>query len=79
MNTALEEWMSGTPISAPIPRSLYFLAAYATLSVGLFAAGNFMIQEKNTAILKQLQTAILASALLGFGAIFASNAAGVYV
>jgi hypothetical protein len=33
--------MSGTPITSPIPRSLYFLAAYITLSIGLFAAGSF--------------------------------------
>ncbi|KAG1458827.1 hypothetical protein G6F56_006302 [Rhizopus delemar] len=77
--TAIDEWMSGTPITAPIPRSLYFLAAYVTLSIGLFAAGTFMIQEKKTPVLKQLQSAILASTLLGFGAIFASNAAGVYL
>ncbi|CAO3684690.1 unnamed protein product [Rhizopus stolonifer] len=77
--TAIDEWMSGTPITAPIPRSLYFLAAYVTLSIGLFAAGTFMIQEKKTPVLKQLQSAILASVLMGFGAIFASNAAGVYL
>ena len=35
--------MSGTPITAPIPRSLYFLAAYITLSIGLFAAGSFVM------------------------------------
>lgn len=36
-------------------------------------------QGKNTPLIQQLQTAMLASILLGFGAIFASNAAGVYL
>ncbi|EIE80146.1 hypothetical protein G6F46_007693 [Rhizopus delemar] len=77
--TVIDEWMSGSPISAPIPRSLYFLAAYITLSIGLFAAGSFVIQEKKTPVIQQFQSAVIASALLGFGIIFASNAAGVYL
>ncbi|KAG0743626.1 hypothetical protein G6F57_003027 [Rhizopus arrhizus] len=77
--TIVDEWMSGTPITSPIPRSLYFLAAYITLSIGLFAAGSFAIQGKKTSVVQQLQIAIIASAFLGFGAIFASNAAGVYL
>ncbi|CEI90486.1 hypothetical protein G6F70_006921 [Rhizopus microsporus] len=77
--TAMDDWISGTPITAPIPRSLYFLAAYFSITIGLFAAGTFIIQEKKTPIIQQLQSAIIASVLLGFGAIFASNAAGVYL
>jgi hypothetical protein len=36
-------------------------------------------QGNKTPLLQQLQTATVASILLGFGTIFASNAAGVYL
>jgi hypothetical protein len=36
-------------------------------------------QGQKTPLLQQIQTALVASVLLGFGAIFASNAAGVYL
>ncbi|KAI8990866.1 hypothetical protein BDF20DRAFT_841253 [Mycotypha africana] len=77
--TAYNEWLSGTPVSAPIPTSLYPIATLVTVAAGLVTAGTFIIQGHKTPLLKQLQTAIISSILLGFGAIFASNAAGVYL
>ncbi|GAN01649.1 hypothetical protein MAM1_0010d01083 [Mucor ambiguus] len=77
--TALDDWMAGSPISAPIPTAAYPVVTLLTVSAGLLAAGTFIIQGNKTPLIQQLQTAIVASILLGFGAIFASNAAGVYL
>lgn len=77
--TVLDDWTAGTPIKATIPLSAYPIVTLVTVAAGLFTAGNFVIQSKNTPLVQQLQTAILASILLGFGAVFASNAAGVYL
>ncbi|CAO3615769.1 unnamed protein product [Mucor hiemalis] len=77
--TVLEDWTAGTPINATIPVGAYPIVTLLTVAAGLFTAGTFVIQGKNTPLIQQLQTAMLASILLGFGAIFASNAAGVYL
>ncbi|OBZ83143.1 hypothetical protein A0J61_08809 [Choanephora cucurbitarum] len=77
--TALDDWTTGTPISATIPTSVYPVVTLVTLSAGVFTAGNFIIQDKKTPVTQQLQTAMIASLLLGFGAIFAANAAGLYL
>ncbi|CEP14427.1 hypothetical protein [Parasitella parasitica] len=77
--TALEDWMAGSPISAPIPAVAYPVVTLVTISAGILAAGSFIIQGNKTPITQQLQSAVIASTLLGFGAIFASNAAGVYL
>ncbi|KAI7897875.1 uncharacterized protein BX663DRAFT_444199, partial [Cokeromyces recurvatus] len=74
-----DDWMTGTPIRAPLPTSVYPIAALLTISAGFLTAGLFIIQGNKTPLLQQLKTAALASLLLGFGAIFASNAAGVYL
>ncbi|KAG2200643.1 hypothetical protein INT47_005799 [Mucor saturninus] len=77
--TAHDEWMAGTPLGAPLPTSSYPLVTFLTIASGLFAAGQFVILDSKTPLLQQIKAALLASVLLGFGAIFASNAAGVYV
>ncbi|KAI8977974.1 hypothetical protein BDB01DRAFT_801533 [Pilobolus umbonatus] len=77
--TALEDWNQGVPVSTWIPVSTYSLFALFLLSSGLFTAGTFAIQSSKTPLSQQVQTALMASILLGFGTIFASNAAGVYV
>ncbi|KAG2214714.1 hypothetical protein INT46_000933 [Mucor plumbeus] len=77
--TALDDWMAGSPISAPIPTFAYPVVTLVTIAAGLLAAGTFIIQGNKTPLLQQLQTATVASILLGFGTIFASNAAGVYL
>lgn len=45
----------------------------------LYAHSCIYSQGNKTPLIQQLQTAVVASVLLGFGAIFASNAAGVYL
>ncbi|KAI9340734.1 hypothetical protein BD770DRAFT_476510 [Pilaira anomala] len=77
--TAYDEWMTATPISAPIPTSVYPMVTFITIAAGLFAAGRFAILDSKTALIQQIQAALLASVLLGFGSIFASNAAGLYL
>ncbi|ORY99897.1 hypothetical protein BCR43DRAFT_511053 [Syncephalastrum racemosum] len=77
--SAIELWQNATAIGAPVPPSLYPLLAYVSLSGGLLAAGVFVVQGKNTSVFQQFQTSILASLFLGFGAIFTTNAVGVYV
>ncbi|KAI9486981.1 MAG: hypothetical protein EXX96DRAFT_551404 [Benjaminiella poitrasii] len=77
--TSFDDWMAGTPIRAPIPTSTYSIVALLAISAGFFTAGSFIIQGNKTPLFQQLKTAVLASLLLGFGAIFASNAAGLYL
>ncbi|KAI8076674.1 uncharacterized protein B0P05DRAFT_545418 [Gilbertella persicaria] len=77
--TALDDWTAGTPIGALIPTSVYPAVTLLTVSTGVFAAGTFIIQGNKTPIVQQLQTAVVASVLLGVGTIFAANAAGLYL
>ncbi|KAI8887055.1 hypothetical protein K501DRAFT_212764 [Backusella circina FSU 941] len=77
--SALEEWLAGSPVSAPIPTVAFPVVTLLTVLSGLATAGTFIIQGQKTPLLQQIQTALVASFLLGFGAIFASNAAGVYL
>ncbi|KAG2226284.1 hypothetical protein INT45_005956 [Circinella minor] len=79
MSSALSDWKTATPFSAPIPPSVLPFLALFLLSAGLLYGGIFVVQGKNTSLFKQLSTSILASLFLGFGAIFTSVAVGVYV
>ncbi|KAI9004860.1 hypothetical protein CLU79DRAFT_782249 [Phycomyces nitens] len=77
--SGLEEWMNSAPVTAPVPPMLYPLLAYISLSGGLLATGMFVVQEKNTAIEKQVQTSVVAAFFLGLGTIFTSISVGIYV
>ncbi|KAI9254965.1 hypothetical protein EDC94DRAFT_617906 [Helicostylum pulchrum] len=77
--TTFDDWMTATPISAPIPTSVYPLVTLVTIATGLFAAGRFAILDNKTNLAQQIKAALFASVLLGFGSIFASNAAGLYL
>ncbi|KAI8148316.1 hypothetical protein BJV82DRAFT_663696 [Fennellomyces sp. T-0311] len=79
MSSALSDWNVATPVSAPIPPSVLPFLATALLGAGLLYGGIFVVQGKNTSLFKQLQTSIVASLFLGFGAIFTSVSVGVYV
>ncbi|KAI8370543.1 uncharacterized protein BYT42DRAFT_582794 [Radiomyces spectabilis] len=77
--TVQEDWIGATPLKAPIMPALYPLLAYICISSGLLISGIFAVQSKNTSLAKQLQTSLLASMFLGFGAIFTSISVGIYV
>ncbi|CAO3622773.1 unnamed protein product [Cunninghamella echinulata] len=79
MSAALEAWSNGVPFSTPIPVIIYPIIAYFCITGGLTATGMFVVQGKNTVLLQQIQTAFLASLLLGFGSIFTSIAIGIYL
>ncbi|KAG2179394.1 hypothetical protein INT44_006240 [Umbelopsis vinacea] len=77
--SALDLWKEGSPVSAPMPPSLFPIVAYITVSIGLVATGAFAVQKRNTPIMEQLTLAIPASIMLGIGTVFTFLSVGLYV
>ncbi|KAI9495092.1 hypothetical protein BDB00DRAFT_815824 [Zychaea mexicana] len=79
MSSALSDFNAASPLSTPIPPSVFPFLALIFLSAGLLHGGIFVVQGKNTSLFIQFQTSVLASIFLGFGAVFTSVSVGVYV
>ncbi|CAI5493621.1 unnamed protein product [Closterium sp. Naga37s-1] len=73
-----------SPLTSPVPQSLYPLLAVALVTAGLIATGAFFVYEATVSkfsrsLVRELLLSAIASVLLGFGTLFLFLWTGVYV
>ncbi|GJP67469.1 hypothetical protein CLOP_g24289 [Closterium sp. NIES-67] len=73
-----------SPLTSPVPQSLYPLLAVTLVTAGLIATGAFFVYEATVSkfsrsLPRELLLSAIASVLLGFGTLFLFLWTGVYV
>ncbi|CAI5470696.1 unnamed protein product [Closterium sp. Yama58-4] len=73
-----------SPLTSPVPQSMYPLLAVALVTAGLIATGAFFVYEATVSkfsryLVRELLLSAIASVLLGFGTLFLFLWTGVYV
>lgn len=78
------EILALSPVSSPVPPSLYPILAVVFLTVGLVSSASFFVYEVTTSkfsrsLVREAATGGIASIFLGFGSLFLLLWTGVYV